>query len=243
MRDHLGETLSAFIDGTLDARGVAEVEAHLHACAACRAEAAALRATLTDLGSLARPVLAETDLARLRIGLEKARRRGGGPWNKMTAVAAAFVLIAGGTIALTRGGSDPSRDRSATLAAAPTDVQDVDYAEDSARSLLTETAAQKSAMESAPAVGALPATGLAESGAGNADAAEAVDHTARIAECEATFLGDDNVIRERRIVARYQGEPAYLLTYRVPADKPTHLELWVLGIDDCGVRFFAEEKL
>lgn len=44
---HLGERLSDFVDGRLDAQAVTEVERHLAVCADCRAELDALRATLS----------------------------------------------------------------------------------------------------------------------------------------------------------------------------------------------------
>ncbi len=47
--------LSAYVDGELDADARATVDAELGRCASCRAELAALRATVGGLGALKRP--------------------------------------------------------------------------------------------------------------------------------------------------------------------------------------------
>lgn len=249
MNEHAGDALTALIDGTLEATSAAEVEAHLRACPACRAEAAALRATKADLQALPRPALTETDRARLHAGLRKARTGRGGPWVKIAAVAASIVLIAGGATMLSRTG-DGDGGFAALSGGAPAVVQDLDYSEDTARALLTDATTAKGPAaaehaDTAETTNAPAALGSGQTGSRASDdlAIPAIDHQARIAECEATFLGSNDVERIHRIVARYQGEPAYLLAYRVPASEPVRLELWILAIEDCGVRYFAEEDL
>lgn len=245
MREHPGESLSALIDGTLDAAGAAEVEAHLHACAACRTETDALRATLADLQTIVRPTMAETDRARLHAELSSARRTSTAPWTRIGAVAAALMLVAGGGLLLTRSNQNDGE----LHAGAPPTITEENYTEENVRVLFGESppTLRSEADASAPTTdqGGGPAAEAAEAGILSDEAIPIpdIDHTAKIAECEATFLGGEDVIRLQRVAARYEGEPAYLLSYKLPKDAPTHLELWVLAIEDCGVRYFAEQKL
>jgi hypothetical protein len=239
MREHPGEAISALIDGTLDAAGTAEVEAHLRTCASCRHEADALRATMGDLRALGRPALSEMDRARLHAELGKARRTSGTPWNRIGAVAAALVLVIGGGVMLTRGGDD---DR--TLAGGPAVVTEENYTEENVRDLLTDAPQELKAESaaSAPADQGVDGAGASVLADGPIPIPD-IDHEAQIAECESTFLADEEITRVKRLVARYEGEPAYFLTYEMPKGQPTHRELWVLAVEDCTIRYFAEQKL
>lgn len=249
MNDHLGVSLSALIDGNLDAAERAAAEAHLRACAACRAEQFALHDTLSDLRALERPALTDLDRARLRSEVRRAHKVPRSAL-RLSAAAAVVALVAGGALFLTRDGGGPATD---TYAAAI--VEDGNYTEEAARALLLDGSGSPPTMTlKTPAQGSAdaasrgaPAPASAEATTGgpaeDAGAIQGIDHGARIAECEGIFLGTDDVIRVRRIVARYEGEPAYLLTYRAPRDEPTHTELWVVSIAGCEIRFFAQEEL
>jgi anti-sigma factor RsiW len=68
---HLGDLLSAHVDGELDGTEQDKVSVHLARCQQCRAEAVELRTLKRQLGELAIEVPAEADLA-LRV-LEIAR--------------------------------------------------------------------------------------------------------------------------------------------------------------------------
>ena len=48
MDEHLGERLSAYVDGALDEAAFQEIELHLHDCAACRGQERELRALLAE---------------------------------------------------------------------------------------------------------------------------------------------------------------------------------------------------
>jgi anti-sigma factor RsiW len=59
---HLGDTLSALVDGELSGAELDRANAHLAACGACRVEARALRRLKDDLRSLAEPAgVTDTD--------------------------------------------------------------------------------------------------------------------------------------------------------------------------------------
>jgi len=60
---HLGELLSAHVDGELDGAEQDKVSVHLARCQQCRAEAAELRTLKRQIGELAIEVPAEADLA------------------------------------------------------------------------------------------------------------------------------------------------------------------------------------
>lgn len=61
---HLGELLSAHVDGELDGAEQDKVSVHLARCEQCRAEAVELRSLKRQLGELALEVPAEADLAQ-----------------------------------------------------------------------------------------------------------------------------------------------------------------------------------
>jgi anti-sigma factor RsiW len=87
---HLGDLLSALVDGELSGAELDRANAHLAACGACRVEARALRRLKHDLRSLAEPAgVTDTDqiTGRLLAMAAKAgadaqvprQRKGGGP--------------------------------------------------------------------------------------------------------------------------------------------------------------------
>ncbi len=81
---HLGDLLSAHVDGELDGAEQDKVSVHLARCQQCRAEAVELRTLKRQLGELAIEVPAEADLA-LRV-LEIARlAEAAGPTGLVTA--------------------------------------------------------------------------------------------------------------------------------------------------------------
>jgi anti-sigma factor RsiW len=66
---HLGDRLSALVDGELDGAELDRVHAHLASCERCRAEAAELRALKRKLRGLAAGAPAEADMTRRLIAI------------------------------------------------------------------------------------------------------------------------------------------------------------------------------
>jgi anti-sigma factor RsiW len=66
---HLGDRLSALVDGELDGAELDRAHAHLASCERCRAEAAELRALKQKLRGLAAGVPAEADMTRRLIAI------------------------------------------------------------------------------------------------------------------------------------------------------------------------------
>jgi anti-sigma-K factor RskA len=99
--------LDDYINGTLPAEAIPDVERHLDGCDRCRAEVTALRALVADARALPRVVLPERELwtgieprlapAPLRAGAAEPR---GQRYRPLVLLAAAlFLLIAGATLA------------------------------------------------------------------------------------------------------------------------------------------------
>ncbi|MDR7522346.1 MAG: DUF4349 domain-containing protein [Armatimonadota bacterium] len=106
--DDVRPRLSALIDGALDPREAAEVQAHLEACAACRADLAQLQATVAMLREVEPVQAPEGFAATVRARLENLSRAAGRPgwqrvkitwprmpWSWRTAAAAAALALVG----------------------------------------------------------------------------------------------------------------------------------------------------
>ena len=66
---HLGDRLSALVDGELDGAELDRAHAHLASCERCRTEAAELRALKQKLRGLAAGAPAEADMTRRLIAI------------------------------------------------------------------------------------------------------------------------------------------------------------------------------
>ena len=149
MSEHPNERLSAYLDGELDAASRTAVEAHLAACAECRADLDGLRGLVRRAQALDdRPP--ERDLwagiaARLEaaggaavVPLEPRRRRFVFTMPQLAAAAVALMAVSGGGAALLmRGGAAPA----ATVANGPAAVTVTTVALPSQRALDTYDAA------------------------------------------------------------------------------------------------------
>ncbi len=90
------DQLSAYIDGELEEPERARIDAHLPGCPECRTTLDALRATLTDLGTLPEPAPSEQDSWAVRSALARARR----PSKRWQRAALAAGTVAAGLIAV-----------------------------------------------------------------------------------------------------------------------------------------------
>ncbi|MDR7534396.1 MAG: zf-HC2 domain-containing protein [Armatimonadota bacterium] len=105
---HLGERLTEFVDGRLDATAAAEVERHLEQCAACRADLDSLRATLSLIRRADTPGPRAAFWHRLEVRLAEERRRRRQRWFSRllipaaiaAALAAALAAVPVGSVAL-----------------------------------------------------------------------------------------------------------------------------------------------
>jgi predicted anti-sigma-YlaC factor YlaD len=115
----LDERLDAWVDGELDARAAAEVEAHLAGCALCQARERRLRQLLAHAASLPRSITPPRDLwpdiAR-RIGRERTWSWAAGRPQPWALAVAATVLV--GLVAVLWTGRAPSAVRTVEIPAA-----------------------------------------------------------------------------------------------------------------------------
>ena len=120
---HPEELLAGYVDGSLSGSDRTTVDAHLQACARCRAEvqaAGAARAALRRLPDPEAPDLSAavtTELQGVRPPVSTAPR-----WYRYAGIAAAAVIALAVVVSLPKVGSGPSADREAagTSGAAPT---------------------------------------------------------------------------------------------------------------------------
>ena len=138
--DHLNEQLSAYLDGELTAEEIAAADAHLAACAQCRADYEGLKRVLRRAGSLDdRPP--EKDLwagIQSRIGSGStadviplsSRRRVSFTLPQLAAAAVALMALSAGAVRLTSNGSRlPSTDnRLPTVVAVSNNPADITVA-------------------------------------------------------------------------------------------------------------------
>lgn len=131
------DRIDAYLDGTLEPRERAALEAHLEECERCRAETAGLRALLADAAGLPPSLEPGRDLwpeirdeiRRRRPGVAAARPGTRGRWTRRALLAAAAValVVLSSTITLLlreRGGGPPPPVSTAPDAAIRADLLD-----------------------------------------------------------------------------------------------------------------------
>jgi anti-sigma factor RsiW len=110
---HLGDRLSALIDGELDGAERDRAHAHLAGCDQCRTDAAELRALKRKLGTLLPGAPAEAAMTRRLIAMTgpggplppRRRPRPRGQVRRRYLAVGAFSIVVGlGTVAFTAGG-------------------------------------------------------------------------------------------------------------------------------------------
>ena len=116
-RGHVGERLSAYVDGDLEPKERERIEAHLEACAACRRQLWQLRQTLNLIRSLPEeeppPSLRAAVMSRVRQEAERREERPMPAWTRWwygarrrswsLAVAAVVLMLAVGYVLQNRG--------------------------------------------------------------------------------------------------------------------------------------------
>jgi Putative zinc-finger len=264
---HPTELLADHVDGTLAERERLEVEAHLATCVQCRAEVELAGAVVPPLRALPEepvplgvtgPVLERAGQrgwsSDPRLARSRSRRPIGG-WALGGAVAASVVLLlavvlregAGGIFASGGGGgtveaaSSPSTSAAHRAPTVPLERQDRNYDQTTARALgqTTRRAFAQATLSSGGAAPAAPPTPAPA-------AAPTVPNETAIAclrKAGATFSDSDRLVR--LILARYQGQPAYLGVFLEgpPGKRADTVVVWVVGANDCGVRLLTSERI
>ncbi len=255
------EQLSAHIDGELLGRERATLETHLAGCAECAGIVAALQATLGDLDGLKDPQMDEGAAWSIRSGVARERRLAGRGRRRAWAAGAAAASVAGLlalTIASTQGRPGDGPRAAADSADLALTESVVNYDEASLQALLGQEAAGTRVRNYSGAQAQVPA-GSAGGGSDasvetRSEASSARDALSAFALADgdqqqaATCLDTIRSAGQRTqllevTAARFKDEPVFLYFFRVPADKPERIELWVLTRAGCQVRYFRQAKI
>jgi len=253
---HPEDLLAGYVDGTLDERERAAVDAHLLGCARCGVEvrqAEAARAVLAELENVpvpfgvTGPVLAEAG--------RRFERRPGVVWGRFQwaaglAAAAALVVV----VALNVGGED-ARDAAAperttavaggTGAAIPGAIPfaglerqtDVNYDDAGIRAVASEAAGAVLAAEDARATQTALAGAVQESKERTDLARDCVDRSG---------VRGPNDVLIRLIEARLEGTPAFIGVYSEgpgAGQAPDHIVVFVVATDDCRILSTASQRI
>lgn len=256
MSDHPElEQLSTYVDGELDVSSRAGLEAHLPSCEECRRTLAAIRATLADVSSLGDAIMDDQSIATLdaRIARERAARRMSAKrlgWVSGAAAALVAVLVISLAVlrqtpvdeAKTVAGQDLSGGAGAGALHQAESVS-TDYTEESASAALQALAF--GAAEAAPGAFSAPAArGVpVQAASPNLDTADTRLSAEKLAGCAADLESKGDLEPVRYEIARFKGQPAFVLFYRRPKDRPTHAEVWVMRPSDCFTLYFASARL
>lgn len=235
--NHPYEQLADLMDGTLDERELAGVQAHLDSCATCRQD--------IDLAThgvrAARSLPVENpppDLHRRVVGAGGGR--GTPAWYRWAGAAAAAAAVIAIAIALPNVGGDGARER-ATDAAGSSEVSlplagDVDYSReernydaDALQDLARSATASRSQVSTDAAAAELPG-----------------DTTAAVSCVSRAFENQQAGRLTQLIRARFEGEEAYIAVYLEgpgAGEPPDTVAVWAASSKDCTVLSFASARI
>ncbi|HET6791636.1 MAG TPA: zf-HC2 domain-containing protein [Actinomycetota bacterium] len=234
--NHPFEQLADLMDGTLDERELAGVQAHLDLCATCRQDID----LATHGARAARSLPVEDpppDLHRRVVGADGG---GGTPtWYRWAGAAAAAAAVIAIAIALPNVGGDGQRE-TATDAAGSSEVSlplagDVEYSreeQDYDADALQDLARSATASRQVST---------------NAAGAELAGDTSAAVRCVSKAFGDQQAGRLTRLIqARFEGEEAYIAVYLEgpgAGEPPDTVAVWAASSKDCTVLSFASARI
>ena len=254
---HPEDLLADYVDGTLDERSRAAVDAHLPGCARCSAEvrqAGAARAALSELEDVpvpfgvTGPVLAEAGRRfERRPGVVLGRFQ----WAAGLAAAAAVVVV----VALNVGGEDarnaaaPERTAAAAggtgaagaEAAAPGVIlfaglerqTGVNYDDAGIDAVASEAAGAVLAAEDAHGTQTAFASTVPDS----------MERTSLAKDCiDQSGVRGSNDVLIRLIEARFEGTPAFIGVFS-EGQTPDHIVVFVVAKDDCRILSTASQRI
>lgn len=237
--NHPFEQLADLMDGTLDERELAGVQAHLDLCATCRQDI-----DLATHGARAARSLPVEDppphLHRRVVGAGAGR--GTPTWYRWAGAAAAAAAVIAIAIALPNVGSDPRRDRVSTLAG-----EDSQAAVESGPVGEDVVVTHEDRDYDAPGLEELARSARASSQlAPNAEDGSRQDAAAAVT-CVSQAFGDQQAGRLTRLIrARFEGEEAYIAVYLEgpgAGEPPDTVAVWAASADDCSVLSFASARI
>lgn len=237
--NHPFEQLADLMDGTLDERELAGVQAHLDLCATCRQDID----FATHGARAARSLPVEDpppDLHQRVVGAGAGR--GTPTWYRWAGAAAAAAAVIAIAIALPNVGSDPRRDEVSTLAG-----EDSQAAVESAPVGEDVVVTHEDRDYDAPGLEELARSARASSQlAPNAEDGSRQDAAAAVT-CVSQAFGDQQAGRLTRLIrARFEGEEAYIAVYLEgpgAGEPPDTVAVWAASADDCSVLSFASARI
>jgi predicted anti-sigma-YlaC factor YlaD len=251
---HPDDLLADYVDGTLEPRERAEVDAHLAGCERCRADLRSATRARSELrgvpearmpSDLRERVLARTATESIPAptSLAQAReRRRPAPAAWLAGVAAAAALLIGFFVYTGMQGTSSPSAGLADGAAAPeanATTGPGPFSGGASGGLILQP--DKNYDEAATqALAAAAAKGAVQTGTKPAG-----DATAAIACLTKGAKISGNEEPMELIQAKFGGKPAYLGVYRLttPGDAPDRVEVWVVSKSDCSVLSFAQQLI
>ena len=257
---HPEDLLADYVDGALDERERAAVDAHLLGCARCSVElrqAGAARAALSELESVpvpfgvTGPVLAEAG--------RRFERRPGVVWGRFQwaaglAAAAALVLV----VALNLGGEDAQNAAAPERTAADAGGTGAAGAEAATPGAIPfaglerqtgvsydEAGIHAVASDAAGAVLAAEDTGGSQAAASTV--ADSKERTSLARDCiDQSGVRGPNDVLIRLIEARFEGTPAFIGVFAEgpgAGQAPDHIVVFVVARDDCRILSTASQRI
>jgi hypothetical protein len=236
--NHPYEQLAELMDGTLDERELAGVQAHLDSCATCRTDID----LATHGARAARSLPVEDpppDLHRRVAGAGGGR--GTPAWYRWAGAAAAAAVVIVIAITLPNVGRDPNRGDVSSLAG-----------EDAAGSVESGPVGGDVALShedrdyDAAGLEELARSGASSEMAPNAAGGIRQDATAAV-RCVSRASGDQQAGRLSRLIqARFEGEDAYIAVYLEgpgAGEPPDTVAVWAASSADCRVLSFASARI
>jgi hypothetical protein len=234
--NHPFEQLADLMNGTLDERELAGVQAHLDLCATCRQDI-----DLAIHGArAARSLPVEDPPPDLHRRVVRAGGDRGTPtWYRWAGAAAAAAAVIAIAIALPNVGGDGRRE-TATDAAGSSEVSlplagDVEYSreeQDYDADALQDLARSATASRQVST---------------NAAGAELAGDTSAAVRCVSKAFGDQQAGRLTRLIqARFEGEEAYIAVYLEgpgAGEPPDTVAVWAASSKDCTVLSFASARI
>jgi Putative zinc-finger len=235
--NHPYEQLADLMDGTLDERELAGVQAHLDSCATCRRDI-----DLATRGARAARSLPmespPSDLHRRVVGTGAGR--GAPPWYRWAGAAAAAAAVIAIAIALPNVGGDGASERTADAAGSSEislplagDVEysqeEKDYDADALQDLARSASASRGQMATDAAGAEIPS-----------------DTTAAVRCVTRAFENQQTGRLAKLIRARFEGEEAYIAVYLEgpgAGEPPDTVAVWAASSKDCTVLSFASARI
>lgn len=235
--NHPYEQLTDLMDGTLDERELAEVQAHLDSCVTCRQDVALATQGVRAARSL--PVEnPPPDLQRRVMGAGEDHETPA--WYRWAGVAAAAAAVIAIAIAIPNVGGDDATDRAAE-AAGSSEVSlplagDVEYRRE-------ERDYDADALQDLARSATAPRTQASTDAGG---AALAGDTTAAVGCVTRAFENQQTGRLTQLIEARFEGEEAYIAVYLEgpgAGEPPDTVAVWAASSKECTVLSYASARI